>query len=178
MDDFYAARSRTIPPLPWSNIAPPFSTPEAGDRLMPPTLIFGATGEMTVMQEEIFGPLLTVIAYRDLDEAIGYVNDRPRPLALYYFDDDRRRQDQVLTSTLSGGVTINDCIYHLARHNLPFGGVGPSGMGQYHGLDGFVTFSKKRPVMVQRAFAGTALLRAPWAGRQKLLRAMLRIASR
>ncbi len=153
-------------------------TPEAGDRLMPPTLIFGATGEMTVMQEEIFGPLLPVIAYRDLDEAIGYVNDRPRPLALYYFDDDRRRQDHVLASTLSGGVTINDCIYHLAQHNLPFGGVGPSGMGQYHGLDGFVTFSKKRPVMVQRAFAGTALLRAPWAGRQKLLRAMLRIASR
>jgi coniferyl-aldehyde dehydrogenase len=147
------------------------------DKLVAPTLLFGVTDEMTVMQEEIFGPLLPVVPYRELDEAIVYVNDRPRPLALY-FDNDRGRQDHVLANTISGGVTINDCIYHLAQHNLPFGGVGPSGMGQYHGLDGFVTFSKKRPVMVQRNLAGTALLRAPWRGRQWLLRTMLRIASR
>jgi len=148
------------------------------DKLVAPTLLFGVTDEMTVMQEEIFGPLLPVVRYRELDEAIVYVNDRPRPLALYYFDNDRGRQDHVLASTISGGVTINDCIYHLAQHNLPFGGVGPSGMGQYHGFDGFVTFSKKRPVMVQRNLAGTALLRAPWRCRQWLLRTMLRIASR
>ncbi len=148
------------------------------DKLVAPTLLFGVTDEMSVMQEEIFGPLLPVVPYRELDEAIVYVNDRPRPLALYYFDNDRGRQDHVLASTISGGVTINDCIYHLAQHNLPFGGVGPSGMGQYHGFDGFVTFSKKRPVMVQRNLAGTALLRAPWRCRQWLLRTMLRIASR
>ncbi|MCD9029543.1 coniferyl aldehyde dehydrogenase [Luteimonas sp. BDR2-5] len=150
----------------------------AQGRIVPPTLLFGTTDAMQVMQEEIFGPLLPVVSYRTLDEAIAYVNDRPRPLALYYFDDHRGRQDEVLARTRSGGVTLNDCLYHLAQHNLPFGGVGPSGMGQYHGFDGFVTFSKKRPVMVQRRLAATALLRAPWAQRQWLLNVMLRIASR
>ncbi|HEU0030352.1 MAG TPA: coniferyl aldehyde dehydrogenase [Kofleriaceae bacterium] len=148
------------------------------DKLVAPTLIFGPTDEMTVMHEEIFGPLLPVRTYRTLDEAIAYVNARPRPLALYYFDDDRGRQDDVLARTMSGGVTINDCIYHLVQHELPFGGVGPSGMGAYHGFDGFVTFSKKRPVMVQRRIAGTSMLHAPWRARRKLVDWALRLARR
>ena len=147
-------------------------------RVIPPTLIFSPAETMDVMQEEIFGPVLPVVPYRTLDEAIAFVNARPRPLALYYFDDDRRRQDAVLARTMSGGVTLNDCVFHLGQHNLPFGGVGPSGMGQYHGFDGFVTFSKKRGVMVQRRWAGTSVFRAPWHRRRRLFDALLRIARR
>jgi coniferyl-aldehyde dehydrogenase len=149
----------------------------ANDRLIPPTLIFSPTADMQAMQEEIFGPLLPVVPYRSLDEAIAFVNGRPRPLALYYFDNDAARQDAVLASTLSGGVTINDCIYHLGQLNLPFGGVSQSGMGQYHGFDGFATFSKKRGVMVQRRVALTALFRPPWPRRRPFIDALLRLMS-
>ena len=149
-----------------------------GDRVIPPTLVFDVRDEMTVMQEEIFGPVLPIVTYRTLDDAIAYVNARPRPLALYYFDQDRRRQDMVLARTISGGVTINDCLYHLGQHNLPFGGVGPSGMGQYHGFDGFVTFSKKRPVMVQTRWTPASFFRPPWRKRQPLIRTLLRLARR
>jgi coniferyl-aldehyde dehydrogenase len=151
----------------------------AGDRVIAPTLVFDPTDEMTVMREEIFGPVLPVVTYRTLDEAIAYVNARPRPLALYYFDENDGRVDQVLARTISGGVTINDCVYHLGQHNLPFGGVGPSGMGHYHGFDGFVTFSKKRGVMVQRRLAATSILHAPYKGRtRKLIDTLLRVALR
>jgi coniferyl-aldehyde dehydrogenase len=159
-------------------LAPVAERHAGDDRLIPPTLIFSPTADMQVMQEEIFGPLLPVVPYRTLDEAIGFVNQRPRPLALYYFDNDAGRQDAVLASTLSGGVTINDCIYHLGQLNLPFGGVGQSGMGQYHGFDGFAAFSKKRGVMVQRRVALTALFRPPWPRRRPLIDALLRLMSR
>jgi coniferyl-aldehyde dehydrogenase len=152
-------------------------TPE--NRVFPPTLIFRTGDAMTVMQEEIFGPVLPVVTYRTLNEAIAYANARPRPLALYYFDEDARRVDHVLSSTISGGVTVNDCLYHLVQHNLPFGGVGTSGMGHYHGFDGFQTFSKKRGVMVQRRWSPTSLLRAPFGPRtRRLLDALLRLALR
>jgi coniferyl-aldehyde dehydrogenase len=145
-----------------------------GGRVFPPTLIFDATDEMAVMREEIFGPVLVVVSYRALDEAIAFVNARPRPLALYYFDENAKRVDEVLGRTMSGGVTVNDCIFHLGQPNLPFGGVGRSGMGQYHGFDGFVTFSKKRGVMVQRRWAATALLHAPFGRLAKgIIRMML-----
>ena len=150
-----------------------------GDRVFPPTLMFDTSNDMTVMQQEIFGPILPVIACRTLADAIAYVNARPRPLALYYFDHDGKRVDAVLAATLSGGVTINDCIYHLGQHNLPFGGVGPSGMGSYHGFDGFQTFSKKRGVMVQSRRAGTSLLRPPYdARRRRLINGLLKLALR
>lgn len=148
------------------------------DRLIPPTLIFSPADTMLAMREEIFGPVLPVVPYGRLDDAIAYVNARPRPLALYYFDEDRGRQDEVLARTMSGGVTVNDCIYHLGQLNLPFGGVGPSGMGQYHGFDGFVTFSKKRGVMVQRRWAGTTLFRPPWHRRHGMIGALLRFVRR
>ncbi len=143
-----------------------------------PTLVFNADAVTALMREEIFGPILPVVVYRTLDEAIAYVNERPRPLALYYFDEDASRVDRVLAGTMSGGVTVNDCLYHLAQHNLPFGGVGPSGMGHYHGFDGFQTFSKKRGVMVQRRWSATAILRPPYRRKRWLIRLLLRLARR
>jgi coniferyl-aldehyde dehydrogenase len=165
-------------PVPAGRAAPADAAP-AGDRVIPPTLVFDASDAMEVMQEEIFGPVLPVVTYRTLDEALDYVNARPRPLALYYFDDDRRRVDRVLARTLSGGVTINDCIFHIVQHNLPFGGVGASGMGHYHGFDGFVTFSKKRPVMVRRRLSITNIVRPPYGGaRRALFDRIVRLALR
>jgi coniferyl-aldehyde dehydrogenase len=132
------------------------------NRVFPPTLVSGVTDEMTLMQEEIFGPILPVVTYRTMEDALKYINDRPRPLALYYFDEDRRRVNEVLSRTISGGVTINDVILHIAQNNLPFGGIGPSGMGQYHGFDGFETFSKKKGVLLQSRFSAVGILRPPY----------------
>jgi coniferyl-aldehyde dehydrogenase len=151
----------------------------AENKVFPPTLVFAPADATTAMREEIFGPVLPVVTYRTLDEAIAYVNARPRPLALYYFDHDARRANDLLRRTLSGGATINDCIFHLAQHNLPFGGVGQSGIGHYHGFDGFVTFSKKRGVMVQRRWAATSLLHAPYPGRtRKIINTLIKLALR
>jgi coniferyl-aldehyde dehydrogenase len=138
---------------------------EAGNeqnRVFPPTLLWNVKDEMAVMREEIFGPVLPVVTYKSLDEAIEYVNSRPRPLALYYFDYDSKRIEGVLGRTTSGGVTVNDTILHIAQNDLPFGGVGPSGMGSYHGFDGFLTFSKKKGVFLQSRFTTLGLLRPPY----------------
>jgi coniferyl-aldehyde dehydrogenase len=144
----------------------------AQNRVFPPTFIFEPSADMAIMREEIFGPVLPVISYRTMDEAIAFVNARPHPLALYYFDENKSRIDELLTRTMSGGVTVNDCLFHLGQPNLPFGGVGPSGMGHYHGFDGFVTFSKKRAVMLQTRWAATALLHAPF---RKLARTLIQL---
>ncbi|HEY0970728.1 MAG TPA: coniferyl aldehyde dehydrogenase [Gemmatimonadales bacterium] len=172
VDDAAAGGARVV------EIDPASERPVPASRVVAPTLIFSPTEEMIAMREEIFGPVLPVLTYRTLDEAIEYVRARPHPLALYYFDDDVRRQNEVLARTMSGGVTFNDCIFHLVQHRIPFGGVGPSGMGHYHGFDGFATFSKKRGVMVQRRWAATSLSRAPWRGRRPLLEALVRLARR
>jgi coniferyl-aldehyde dehydrogenase len=132
----------------------------AENRIFPPTLILGADDSMRVMQEEIFGPILPVIPYSSFDDALDFINARPRPLALYYFDQNASRIEKVLEQTVSGGVTVNDCIFHLPQHELPFGGVGHSGMGAYHGFDGFATFSKKKGVLLQNALVGSLLARA------------------
>jgi coniferyl-aldehyde dehydrogenase len=119
------------------------------------------------------------VSYRTVDDAIGFVNARPHPLALYYFDEDPARVDDLLSRTMSGGATINDCLLHLAQHNLPFGGAGASGMGHYHGFDGFVTFSKKRGVMVQTRWASSSLFRPPYSSRsRRLIEGLLRIVTR
>jgi coniferyl-aldehyde dehydrogenase len=150
-----------------------------GNRVFPPTLVLGAPPSARVLQEEIFGPILPVVTYDTLDEALQYVNARPRPLALYYFDGDASRADRVVSSTISGGVTINDVILHLGQHNLPFGGVGPSGMGHYHGYDGFVQFSKKKGVMVQAKRPVTGMLAPPFSAfRRRLIDRLIAIASR
>jgi coniferyl-aldehyde dehydrogenase len=134
----------------------------AADRAFVPVALLDANDAMLVMQEEIFGPILPVLVYHDVADAIGYVNAHARPLALYYFDNDARRVERVLTDTISGGVTVNDVIYHIAQNNLPFGGVGPSGMGHYHGRAGFETFSKKKGVFLQSRFSSLKFLRPPY----------------
>jgi coniferyl-aldehyde dehydrogenase len=140
-----------------------------------PTLLTGVDDAMTVMREEIFGPVLPVVPYRDLDDAIAYVNARPRPLALYFFEHDGAAVDRVVTHTVSGGVTVNETILHIAQDDLPFGGVGASGMGQYHGRDGFDTFSKRKAVFRQSRLNGLKLFRAPYGKRfESLVRLLLR----
>ena len=116
---------------------------------MPLTIIRGVTDDMKVMQEEIFGPILPVMTYDNIDQAIDYVNAHDRPLGLYYFGQDKAEEQKVLSRTISGGVTVNDVLFHNAMEDLPFGGVGPSGMGNYHGVDGFKTFSHARAVYRQ-----------------------------
>lgn len=146
-------------------------------RWIEPTLLIGVTEGMAVMREEIFGPLLPVVSYATLEGALDYVNRRPRPLALYWFGSDKRRCRQVLTATLSGGVTINDVCWHVAQENLPFGGVGASGIGVYHGEHGFRTFSKLKPVLHQSRINGFPLFRPPYGRRfETILRLLKRIA--
>jgi len=127
-----------------------------------PVLVLDATADMTVMDEEIFGPILPIVEVDNLDAAIDFINERPRPLALYYFDRDSRRIDKVLAETISGGVSINDTMYHQVQESLPFGGIGPSGMGHYHGREGFITLSKRKPVFHQSRLNGANMIRPPY----------------
>ena len=116
---------------------------------MPLYLVRNPTDDMTVMQEEIFGPILPIKSVASTDEAIGYVNAHDRPLGLYYFGTDAAEERRVMERTISGGVTVNDVIFHVSMEDLPFGGVGPSGMGSYHGQDGFKTFSHAKSIYSQ-----------------------------
>lgn len=131
-------------------------------RRIPPTLVLDPTDDMRVMQDEIFGPILPVRTYTDIEEVISYVNDHPKPLALYYFGQDAAEEARVLRMTSSGGVTINDVIYHVAQEELPFGGIGPSGMGAYHGHEGFLEFSHRRSVFRQIGPDLLAVTRPPY----------------
>jgi coniferyl-aldehyde dehydrogenase len=140
-------------------------TRQPGDshaRMFPPVLLLGVTDDMAVMQEEIFGPILPVVTYNRLDDAIAYVNARPRPLALYFFGTDKAAQRLVVERTTSGGVMINDTILHYAQDDLPFGGIGPSGMGAYHGAEGFKTMSHAKAVFRQARFNAVDLFRPPF----------------
>lgn len=118
-------------------------------RKMPLTILRNVTDDMKAMQEEIFGPVLPVKTYRSVSEAVAYINANDRPLGLYYFGEDAGEREQVLTQTISGGVTVNDVVFHVSMEDLPFGGVGPSGMGSYHGIEGFREFSHARSVYTQ-----------------------------
>ena len=121
----------------------------ANTRKMPLTILRNVTDDMDAMKEEIFGPVLPVKTYKAVDEAIDYINDRDRPLGLYYFGSDGKEQQRVLERTISGGVTVNDVIFHISVDDMPFGGVGPSGIGCYHGPEGFREFSHARSVYTQ-----------------------------
>ena len=146
-------------------------------RKFPPTIVLGATADMTIMQEEIFGPLLPVIGYKHAAEPIAYVNRHDRPLALYWFGKDEVARDEVLTRTISGGVTINDCLFHFTQINQPMGGVGASGTGAYHGEWGFNTLSKLKPVFYRSPFNRLADLYPPYGGKIARLQKMLRFIS-
>jgi coniferyl-aldehyde dehydrogenase len=146
----------------------------AAHRLAPALLIEPPRGA-AVMREEIFGPLLPLVAYDRVDEAIDFINAQPRPLALYWFDDDRARTERALRRTHAGGVCINETLVHVAQEELPFGGIGPSGMGHYHGRWGFETFSKLKPIFRQSRLNGMALLMPPYGRHvETLLRLMKR----
>ena len=148
---------------------------DAERRRLAPVALTDVTDSMRVMQEEIFGPILPVVGYGSIDEAIAYVNARPRPLALYYFGASDRDLEAVLARTISGGVTVNNTAFHVVQEDLPFGGVGPSGMGEYHGRAGFDTFSKLKPVFIDGRWSASSLLLPPY-GRK--FRAILKLLNR
>ncbi|UUQ62678.1 coniferyl aldehyde dehydrogenase [Pseudomonas fuscovaginae UPB0736] len=131
-------------------------------RRMGHSLLLNVSDDMTLMQDEIFGPLLPIVPYNGLDEAFAYINQRPRPLALYYFGYNKREQQRVLHETHSGGVCLNDTLLHVPQEDLPFGGVGPSGMGHYHGHEGFLTFSKAKGVLTKQRFNAARLIYPPY----------------
>ena len=146
-------------------------------RKFPPSIIVGATPEMSVMQEEIFGPLLPVIGYRDAAEPIAHINAHDRPLALYWFGKDNAARDEVLARTVSGGVTVNDCLFHFAQINQPMGGVGASGTGAYHGEWGFRTLTKLKPVFYRSRFNRLADLYPPYGAKIARLEKLMRFLS-
>ena len=131
-------------------------------RKIAPHLLLGAPDDCELMAREIFGPILPLIAYDALDEAIARINAGARPLALYPFSHRRRTLERIVTHVMSGGVSINDALLHVGQHDLPFGGVGESGMGHYHGREGFDNFSKLRPVFHQARVSSVSLLAPPY----------------
>ena len=125
-------------------------------------MVLDTSEDMLIEQDEIFGPLLIVKPYDSLDSAINYINDRPRPLALYYFDLDENRQEYVMNHTHSGGGCINDTMTQVITSDIPFGGVGPSGMGHYHGKEGFLTFSKAKGIVSKGKLNAAKMIYPPW----------------
>ena len=139
-----------------------------------PTLVLDPDDNARIMQEEIFGPALPVKSYDDLNEVIDYVNSHDRPLALYMFSNDQQQVDRMLSRTTSGGVTVNDTLYHVAAEDLPFGGVGPSGTGAYHGWEGFRTFSHAKGTFYQSKWNAASMLRPPYGAKiERLLKFMI-----
>jgi coniferyl-aldehyde dehydrogenase len=130
--------------------------------VMAPTLVWNTSPEMKVMQDEIFGPILPIVSYRSIEEALAVVHRLDRPLAFYLFDHQKQRTEHILGQVLAGGVTVNDCALHFTQHSMPFGGVGASGMGHYHGHSGFLTFTKQMPVFRQARWSGFWYLTPPF----------------
>ena len=151
-----------------------FGTPDPRQRLFPPTLILEPGDDAKAMQEEIFGPVFPIRSVPSLDAAIAYVNAHDRPLALYPFSHDKAAVEKILRNTLAGGVSVNDTLFHFAVSGLPFGGIGPSGMGAYHGRAGFDAMSKQLPILWQARRTGGDLLRPPYAKAQWLIDLIVR----
>ncbi len=152
--------------------------PAAGDagsaRQMRPSLVFDPAPASRLMNEEIFGPILPVLPYDTLDDAVAFINQRPRPLALYWFGTDHAARDRLLARTVSGGVTVNDTLMHVAHEGLPFGGVGESGWGSYHGEAGFLRFTQQKPVLVQSRWAMGQLFYPPYGARFQRVMGLLK----
>lgn len=148
---------------------------EPGMRKLAPYLVLDASEDMILLQREIFGPILPIIPYKDQQQVCAYINERDRPLAFYPFTRDKSLQSFYLDHVMSGGVCVNDALIHPGQHDLPFGGVGASGMGHYHGYEGFATFSKLRPVFYQAGFSALKLLAPPYGKRaNKMLNIILK----
>ncbi len=137
----------------------------SGTRKLPMHVVKNVTHDMRVMREEIFGPILPLVPYETLDDAIQYVQSKDRPLALYYFDWDQSRVEKVVENTHSGGVCINEVMTHTMVDDMPFGGVGPSGMGHYHGKEGFLNFSKAKSIVIKGRFDASQYISAPWGNK-------------
>ena len=145
-------------------------------RKFPPTLLTDVTGTMRVLQEEIFGPILPIMTYQHIDQVLDYINSQDRPLALYLFSDDKTLQTKVINKTRSGGVCLNDATIHVGQHDMPFGGVGESGMGQYHGEEGFMAMSKLRPIFRQAHTSALSLMYPPYGKTfDTIIKLMLRL---
>jgi len=127
-----------------------------------PHLVLNAPADSALLTREIFGPILPVLEYDSLEEPITAINQGPRPLAIYPFSNNASTIQTLLDRVMSGGVSVNDALFHVAQHDLPFGGVGASGMGHYHGYEGFLTFSKMRPVFYQASFSAMKFLWPPY----------------
>jgi coniferyl-aldehyde dehydrogenase len=136
--------------------------------------VYDTPANSKLLSEEIIGPILPVLTYDSLEDAISYINARPRPLALYWFGTDTGSRDHVLANTVSGGVTVNDTLMHIAHENLPFGGVGESGWGAYHGEAGFLRLSQQKPVMVQSKWARGDLFYPPYGKRFEQVMGLLK----
>ncbi|TWX68066.1 coniferyl aldehyde dehydrogenase [Colwellia demingiae] len=144
-------------------------------RKIPPYIVINTSEDMLIMQDEIFGPLLPIKPYDDLDEVIGYINKNERPLALYIYSNKTQIQQEFINNTLSGGICINDSMLHVAQHDMPFGGIGNSGMGHYHGQEGFNEFSKLRPIFKQAKKSAGLALAPPYGEKfEKLTKAILK----
>jgi aldehyde dehydrogenase (NAD+) len=143
-------------------------------RFIAPTLLDQVPDESPLMQEEIFGPLLPVVSFTDIQDAVRFINQRPKPLALYLFTGNRKTEELILSRTSSGGVTINDTLMHFTNANLPFGGVGNSGTGSYHGFAGFEAFSHKKPVLKRSVWPDIPLRYAPFKEKIKLIKLIMR----
>ena len=145
-------------------------------RKFPPTLLTQVKGTMRIMQEEVFGPLLPIMAYQHIDDVLGYINSKNKPLALYLFSNDEPLQNKVINKTQSGGVCLNDAALHVGQHDMPFGGAGESGMGQYHGIEGFMAVSKLRPIFKQARFSSLSMMYPPYGKKfDRLIKIMLRL---
>lgn len=162
LDEAEAGGARVLPLLPGP------SRDDAAHRLAP-HLVLDAPPGCALMQREIFGPILPVLPYDDVSEVVDRIQAGPRPLAFYPFTHDRARLQYLLDHVMSGGVSVNDALFHVAQTDLPFGGVGASGMGHYHGREGFETFSKLRPVFHQSRFSALSLLYPPYGAKIEAL---------
>jgi coniferyl-aldehyde dehydrogenase len=162
LDEARQRGARVIPLLP----GPEF---DAATRKIAPHIVLGAPVDSALMQREIFGPILPLLQYHTLDDVIAEINDRDRPLAVYPFSKDEAFIQRVLDQVMSGGVSVNDALFHVAQHDLPFGGVGPSGMGHYHGREGFDTFSKLRPVFRQAPVSALKFFGPPYGAKMDAL---------
>ena len=135
---------------------------DAATRKIAPCIVLGAPDDSVLLQREIFGPILPLRGYTDLNAVVASINAGPRPLAVYPFSNDSAQVQMLLDRVMSGGVSVNDALFHVGQHDLPFGGVGDSGMGHYHGREGFDTFSKLRPVFYQARFSSLKFLMPPY----------------
>jgi coniferyl-aldehyde dehydrogenase len=153
----------------------PNSNTDNTTRKFAPTVVTDVSSDMRIMQEEIFGPLLPIMPYQHMHEVLDYINAHDRPLGLYLFSNNKATQADIINKTRSGGICLNDTTMHVGQHDLPFGGVGESGMGHYHGAEGFMAMSKLRPIFKQAKYPPLALLFPPYGKRfDTIMKIMLR----